>query len=312
MDIRQLRYFLQVYQDGSILQASQHIFISQQALSKAITSMEHEVGTPLFRRTSRGLIPTETGELLRGLAQPVIDAMDTLNEKISVSSKLSSMHLSVGISSGIEYFVRQQDLNTFCQQNPPVHVSIEEHSFDVCESLVENGSLTAAMISGPVQNSNLVIFHLLRRQRVALIWKDSPLAQRKLIRISDLKGYNFVLNINNRCFQTFCRLCRENGFEPVSHRVSDTSSMFSLCNEQGPEYVGISVDFLLLRIASSYPNLVALPIDFEEFSYPVDLIVNSAQYNRKIVRTLVDYIRKTALQINLDVPQYPYLFQPNP
>ena len=37
MEVRQLRYFLQVYQDGSILRAAHHISISQQALSKSIT-----------------------------------------------------------------------------------------------------------------------------------------------------------------------------------------------------------------------------------------------------------------------------------
>ena len=51
MELRQLRYFLEVCQYGSILQASRHIFLSQQALSRAIASLEQELGLTLFLRT---------------------------------------------------------------------------------------------------------------------------------------------------------------------------------------------------------------------------------------------------------------------
>lgn len=151
MEVRQLRYFLQVYQDGSILRAAHHISISQQALSKSITLLEQEVGVPLFFRTAKGLSPTETGELLRELAQPVVDSMDILQEKISVFSKLHSTNFSIGICQGIEHFVRQKDMDAFSPSGSPVQIAIEEHAYDVCETMVANGSMTAAIISGPVQ-----------------------------------------------------------------------------------------------------------------------------------------------------------------
>lgn len=296
MELRQLRYFLQVYRDGSILKAAQHISISQQALSKSIALLEQEVGVPLFSRSSRGLTPTETGELLHELSQPIVDAMDILLREISVSAKLNSMQFSVGISQGVEHFVRQRDIDVFCTQNPPVHIAIEERSYDLCEALVENGSMTAALISGPVQNPRLVTINLLRSQRVAIVRKESPLARKDLIHISDLNGYRLVLNINNRCYKTLCALCRSRGFEPIIHRVGDSSTVYDLCNEQ--DYVGISIDFLLQRFWRSYPDVVAIPIDFNEFSYPIDLIVSPTQYNRRIVRSLIDHICQSVLAIH--------------
>ena len=90
MDIRQLRYFLRICSDGSILKASQNVFITQQALSKIISAMEQEIGAPLFFRSSRGLVPTEIGLQLKKLAQPVVDAMDKLNEEISSAVQLQA------------------------------------------------------------------------------------------------------------------------------------------------------------------------------------------------------------------------------
>ena len=56
MDIRQLRYFLRICSDGSILKASQNVFITQQALSKIISAMEQEIGAPLMRELERVLM----------------------------------------------------------------------------------------------------------------------------------------------------------------------------------------------------------------------------------------------------------------
>ena len=303
MEVRQLRYFLQVYEDGSILRAAQHISISQQALSKAISALEQEVGVPLFLRSARGLTPTETGELLRELAQPVVDSMDALQERISVFSKLHSTQFSFGISQGVEHFVRQKDIDDFCARTPAAHIAIEEHAYDICESLVENGALTAALISGPVQNPRLVTVNLLRAQRVALVRRESPLAQKDVIHISDLRDHRLVMNINNRCYKRFCALCRGRGFEPVTHRVGDTSTVYDLCNEQN--YVGISIDFLLQRFWRSYPDVVARPIDFNEISYPIDLIVSPSQYNRKIVRELIDHICRSVQAIHEEDLRHP-------
>ena len=310
MEVRQLRYFLQVYRDGSILRAARNISISQQALSKAITSLEQEVGVPLFRRTARGLIPTETGELLCELAQPVVDSMDALLDQISVSAKLNNLQFTLGISQGLEHFVRPNDFDRFCAQNPTAHVTVEEHAYDVCESLVENGSMTMALISGPVQNPRLVAINLLHRRRVVLMRRDNPLAKKDVIHISDLKGFPLVLNINNRCYKTFCALCRGRGFEPSVHRVGDTSTVYDLCKGQG--YVGVSIDFILQRFWRSYPDVVARPVDFHEFSYPIDLIISPSQYNRKIVRVLVDHVCQAVQAIHEEDMQDPdrFPFQP--
>lgn len=53
MEIRQLRYFVQIYKSGSLLKTSENLFISHQALSKALRTLELELGAPLFYRTSK-------------------------------------------------------------------------------------------------------------------------------------------------------------------------------------------------------------------------------------------------------------------
>ena len=64
MDMRQLRYFVQIVESGSLAKASRQLFIAQPALSQQMSRLEDEVGKPLFVRSSKGVSPTENGDAL--------------------------------------------------------------------------------------------------------------------------------------------------------------------------------------------------------------------------------------------------------
>ena len=306
MDIRQLRYFLQVYRHGSILQASQHVFISQQALSKTISSLEQEIGVPLFYRTPRGLTPTEIGRQLYQLAIPVVQSMDTLVEQVSLSAKLSSSQVTIGIVPGMQFFLSSQAIARLSEQFPTLDIRVEEHSYDKCEAMVADGTLTAALVSGPVINSRLVVMSATRRLRVALLPKHSPLAGRQQLHIRDMKGQKLAINMNTRDFGVFCELCHNEGFEPDAYHLSDNITMMDFCDQDG--YIGFWMDFLLLRNHPAYNNLIALPMDPSEFSYSIDVIVNPVQHNRKIIQDLCQEIRSSILAQDQRVPQFPFIF----
>ncbi len=61
MDLRQLRYFTQIVESGSLSKASRQLFIAQPALSQQLGKLEREVGKPLLNRSARGVAPTENG-----------------------------------------------------------------------------------------------------------------------------------------------------------------------------------------------------------------------------------------------------------
>lgn len=68
---RNLRAFLAVARAGNITAAADRIGLSQPALTKTIRRIEAEFGTSLFRRTARGMLLTETGQMLLGRAEAV-------------------------------------------------------------------------------------------------------------------------------------------------------------------------------------------------------------------------------------------------
>ncbi|WP_206771925.1 LysR substrate-binding domain-containing protein [Polymorphum gilvum] len=61
LDTRQLRYFVQIVESGSLSKASRQLHIAQPALSQQLAKLEDEVGKPLLHRSSKGISPTENG-----------------------------------------------------------------------------------------------------------------------------------------------------------------------------------------------------------------------------------------------------------
>lgn len=61
MNTQYFIYAIEVEKTGSITQAANNLFMSQPTLSKAIRDMEASVGFPVFKRTSKGVVPTQRG-----------------------------------------------------------------------------------------------------------------------------------------------------------------------------------------------------------------------------------------------------------
>jgi len=72
MDLRRLRLFLSVVDEGGFTRASEAMFVSQPSVSQAMRELEEQLGTPLFHRVGRGVALTSAGEALVGPARQVL------------------------------------------------------------------------------------------------------------------------------------------------------------------------------------------------------------------------------------------------
>jgi len=86
VDLRQLRYFAQIVESGSLSKASRQLFIAQPALSQHISKLESEVGKPLLNRSSKGVAPTDNGLALYHHARFMLRQLD---QALSIARKES-------------------------------------------------------------------------------------------------------------------------------------------------------------------------------------------------------------------------------
>lgn len=84
MDIRHLRYFIAIAEEGSLLRAAERLGVAQPALSKHIRNMEAELEVDLLLRGPRGVCVTEAGQRLLTKARSLAEQFDTVRDVVKV------------------------------------------------------------------------------------------------------------------------------------------------------------------------------------------------------------------------------------
>ena len=82
MELEQLRIFLAVAEYGGFTEAAKHLFVSHSTTSRAVSALERELETPLFRRQGRSVALTPAGEVLRDRAQALLKQADAAAEAV--------------------------------------------------------------------------------------------------------------------------------------------------------------------------------------------------------------------------------------
>jgi DNA-binding transcriptional LysR family regulator len=124
MDWDKLRVFHVVANAGSFTKATKTLHISQSAISRQISILEGELGTPLFKRLSRGLAMTEAGEALQETVTSVFAKLSVTQTAIEELKNVPRGHIRVATSLAFGSMWLAPRLQEFLDQYPEVKVSL--------------------------------------------------------------------------------------------------------------------------------------------------------------------------------------------
>ena len=99
MELREIEYLLTIAETGSIRGAAERLMIAQPSLSQFLSQYESELGTKLFLRTSRGVVPTPAGEIFLADAQKIRNIYHSSMEQMHDISKMKTGTVRLGIST---------------------------------------------------------------------------------------------------------------------------------------------------------------------------------------------------------------------
>lgn len=164
MDLRQIQYFLCLYEEKSVTKAAKRLNIVQPALSMQISRLESEIGRELFTRTPRGMHSTPAADEMYSLFVPVVSAFAKAKAKVTQDGKSLSGHVRVGLIASIGHSVLPKVLTEFTESYPNITLSVTEGLTDpLCEA-VSNGHLDLAFANRPRGESNLAQELVLREE----------------------------------------------------------------------------------------------------------------------------------------------------
>ena len=193
MEIRVLRYFIEIAREGSMTAAAQVLHVSQSALSKQMKELENELGKKLFRRGSRSVSLTDEGILLRRRAEDILDMVDKTTDEFRSIDDLQGGDVYLGCAESYLISNVAKKIKEFKKRYPLFRYHIISGDRTVVLDRLERGLLDFGVV---VEMPNLDHYQYLELPGVdtwgVLMPKNHPLAKKHKICAEDLYGEELI------------------------------------------------------------------------------------------------------------------------
>ena len=195
MEIRVLKYFLAVAQEGSITGAANFLNLTQPTLTRQLKELEKELGHQLFVRTNHNVYLTSEGMVFRKRAQEIID----LVEKTEAEFNSMSNDISGDIYIGAGETVAITGIAKIIKELQKEYKNIRFHLYsgnaeDITEKL-DKGLLDFGVLIQPTDISKYEYVTLPNKDTWGVLMrKDSPLASKKSIKREDLLNIPLIVS----------------------------------------------------------------------------------------------------------------------
>ena len=248
MDMRKLRYFLTVAEEGQITKAAQKLHMAQPPLSQQIKLLESELGVKLIERSgSRKIQLTAAGQMLRVRAKQLMALSEkTATELKDIEEGLQGT-LPIAIAASWDAAFLPKKIHSFREQFPRIHFQIWEGDADKVEELLRNGIAEIGIMRIPANSDHYEKVILQDESFVAAIpAKDAAGIPGPTVRLLDLADKPLIICQKH---ESLLHCFRELGSEPtILCRHTDVRSMLAWA------VAGLGVAIVPQSAANFIPN----------------------------------------------------------
>jgi len=276
VELRHLRSFVAVAEEGRIGGAATRLFITQPALSRQMKELEREIGEQLFLRVPLGVELTVAGRELLPKARVAIEAADDAFGVGDEEHPHGPLILGIPLAGGRDrWFALMQ---AFVERFPAVEIEMREALSEQLQRQVLDRELDGALVLAPNRVDGLRYTHVMDERLAVWLHHSHPLAARSELALADLDGVKVTLlggpvgraSGYNRAIRG---LFAATGIEP---RIEETLQVY-------PPSAGLEFDYLSVTVPVDYPEgVVSVPL-----VPPLTLafeFVQRAETNRAAVR----------------------------
>ncbi len=195
MDLRQLRYFVSIVDNGSMNKASRQLYIAQAALSQQLAKLEGEVGKLLLHRSAKGVTPTENGLALYHHARFMLRQLDQALSVARQETGEAQGMVSVGLSPSTLSAIGLPLVERVRERYPNILLNVIEGLSGHLTHMMRRRQLDLAVLFNSDLMSDLDAITLLDEDMFLLLPASSALVaqRRKTISIAEAARLPLVL-----------------------------------------------------------------------------------------------------------------------
>jgi LysR family hca operon transcriptional activator len=193
MELRHLRYFVAVAEEGSFtLAAERRLNTAQPSLSRQIRDLEQEVGVALLRRTPRGVELTDAGTAFLDYARMALAQADSAREAARRAGKAARGSLAIGFLTGQEMIWLPEVMRIVRDTLPEAEVPVSSMTSPALAAALAGGKLDLAFMRREANAPDLVFSVVAREPLVVVMPSDHRLAAQSAIAPRELVGETFI------------------------------------------------------------------------------------------------------------------------
>jgi DNA-binding transcriptional LysR family regulator len=232
VEIKDMRAFYAIVEEGNISHAAQRLDIAQPALSRQMKRLEQRLGVQLFERGSRRIRLTDAGRMLYARVEHILGMVDgTVREITEIGSGVAgSIRLGTITTSGA--MLVPELLTEFHRRYPQVTFQIWEAEGARILELLDNRVIEIGITRTQVDTQAYESIVLPNEPLVLIMNKEQEIgADAHVIRLAELEGHSLLVPL--RWQSGFVASCRKQGFEPQIVCVSDSIVQDLLLTKMG-------------------------------------------------------------------------------
>ncbi len=146
MDVRQLRYFVAIAEEGSLSAAAQRLNVAQPALSQHVIALEGRLEVKLLERSPRGVTLTQPGEVLLAHARSILAALDDARAAVRQAGTEPLGEVAFGLPSSIAHVLSVPLAETVRLELPKVRLRVIDAMSGFIQTWLENLSVDLGML----------------------------------------------------------------------------------------------------------------------------------------------------------------------
>ncbi len=189
MEIRTLRYFLAVAREENMTRAAETLHVTQPTLSKALRSLEEELGKKLFTRHSFSIRLTEEGVLLRNRAEDLVTMADRIEREFLSLDDITGGDLYLGLAESYQICFLARAIHTLKGLYPGLRYHITSGDTEQVGEKLDQGLLDFAVLAELPDAARYESLIFPEADVWGLVMgAEDPLARKQAIRAEDLIG----------------------------------------------------------------------------------------------------------------------------
>lgn len=291
MELRQIRYFLQIAETSSFSEASRQLCVSQSTVSQQIKQLEDELGAELFVRDSHSVKLSDYGIQFLPYAKNIAEDVRSGVARIKDVSGLSVGTINIGATYTFCPLLGKT-IEEFMKEHKGISIKLTCASMEELMQMLEDGELDTVLSYRPSRHFDNIESHILFNSNLCVTARrDHPLACKDKVRLVDLE--KFPMALPSRGLQArneFDRLLFGQNYRfDVRLEVNDLNMLLDLVSrtdmitflsaatvKDNPEFCTIDIDHNETEMVGSYHLLKGQYIKVATRAFLKSLIENNA------------------------------------